>query len=150
MQTSTRGYAQMVSITTDVATAWRACTDPDWLRRWYAIEATVDARRGGRWRVRRRDGAVCEAIIDVCDVGRRLRLIYLTPPAGDPPADGSPLVDDLLFDVRDGEALVRVLGGGVPVSPDWDRHYVMLRKAWAYYLRELKRSLEAPVAEKGA
>ncbi len=150
MQTSTRGYAQMVTIATDPATAWRACTDPDWLRRWYAIDAVVEQRRGGRWRMRRRDGAACEAIIDVCDVGRRLRLIYLTPPTGGVLVDGSPLVDDLLFDVRGSEALVRVLGSGVPVSADWDRHYVMLRQAWAYYLRELKRALEDGVAEPGA
>ena len=143
MPTSTRGYAQMVSINTDTASAWHACTDADLLCQWYAIEAVIEPRRGGRWRVKRRDGALVEAIIDVFDVGRRLRLIYLTPPAGTAPSDGSPLVDDLLFDVRQGNALVRVLGGGVPVSSDWDRHYVMLRQSWAYYLRELKRVLEA-------
>ncbi len=150
MQTSTRGYAQMVTIATDTAAAWRACTDADWLRRWYAIDASIEPRRGGRWRMRRRDGATCEAIIDVWDVGRRLRLIYLTPPSGVALADGSPIVDDLLFDVRGPEALVRVLGSGVPVSPDWDRHYVVLRQAWAYYLRELKRALEEAPAESRA
>lgn len=147
MQMGTRGYAQMVTIATDTATAWRACTDVAWLRRWYAQEAVVESRRGGRWRVRRRDGAVCEAIIDVWDVGRRLRLIYLAPPVGGPLNDGSPLVEDLLFDVRGAEAVVRVLGSGVPVSPEWDRPYVILRQSWAYYLRELKVALEARPAE---
>lgn len=149
MQMSTRGYAQVVTIGVDAATAWRACTDADWLRRWYAIDAMVEPRRGGRWRMRRRDGATSEAIIDVWDVGRRLRLIYLTAPAGGVLVDGSPLVDDLLFDMRGDEAVVRVLGSGVPVGPEWDRAYVVLRQSWAYYLRELKKVLEEPGAEPG-
>ncbi len=146
---NTRGYAQTISIDVDAATAWSACTDAAELRRWYASEATLEPRRGGRWRIRRRDGATVEGIIDVWDVGRRLRIIYVNPPVTAALNDGAPLVDDLLFDFRNGQAVVRILGSGIPVAPEWDRHYVVLRQAWAFYLRELKRVLETPAAGPG-
>ena len=128
---NTRGYAQTISIDADAATAWAACTDAAELRRWYASEATIDG------------------IIDVWDVGRRLRIIYVNPPVTAALNDGAPLVDDLLFDSRNGQAVVRILGSGIPVAPEWDKHYVLLRQAWAFYLRELKRILETPAAGPG-
>lgn len=148
MQMSTRGYAQMIRIAAPAARAWSACTQASGLGLWYATDALVDPRPGGRWRMRRRDGALCEATIDVWDERRRLRLIYLTPPAGAAIVGGATLVDDVLFDERDGQALIRVLGSGVPSARDWDEPYVHLRQAWAYYLGELKRALEgAPGAD---
>ncbi len=147
MQTSTRGYAQMIAIKAPAAAVWSACTQASELTRWFAASADTEARRGGRWRLTRRDGVEVEALIDIFDVGRRLRLIYVRPPtARGAPRRGiapeSPLVDDLLFDRRADEAIIRVLGSGIPVVPDWDQHYLDLRQAWGFYLRELKRVLE--------
>ena len=99
--------------------------------------------------MRRRAGAAVDGIIDVWDVGRRLRIIYVNPPVTAALNDGAPLVDDLLFDSRNGQAVVRILGSGIPVAPEWDKHYVLLRQAWAFYLRELKRILETPAAGPG-
>lgn len=139
---NTRGYAQVISIAVDAATAWRACTDDVELRRWYASDALVEPRRGGRWRMRRRDGVAIDGLIDVWDAGRRLRIIYVNPPVIASLHDGAPLVDDLLFDFRNGQAVVRILGSGIPAVPEWDKQYVVLRQAWAFYLHELKRVLE--------
>lgn len=143
MQTTTRGYAQMIAINADLATVWAACTEAESLKLWYALEASVEPRRGGRWRLRRRDGALAEAVIDVYDSGRRLRLIYVTPPVSLDAGKSAPIVDDILFERRAGECVVRILGSGVPTEPLWDKNYVLLRQGWAFYLRELKRVLES-------
>ena len=73
-----------------------------------------------------RQGGGREAHIDVFDVNRRLRLIYLNSP-GYPTSD-SAVVDDFLLDVRKGEGTtsLRLLGSGIPESPTWDQTYCAL------------------------
>jgi len=75
-----RGYAQFVDIAATPALAWSACTEEHWLKRWYALEASIEPRRGGEFRVRTKDGRRRDATIDVWDPGRRLRLIYFPEP----------------------------------------------------------------------
>ncbi len=146
MQINTRGYAHTISIAADPAMAWQACTQADWLARWYATEVLIEARRGGRWRMVRKDGTTCEAVIDVFDVGRRLRLIYVKPPFVSCPPDLAPIVDDLMFDADAHGAVVRVLGSGVPALPSWDKAWMGLRKSWIYSLAELKTAVESQVS----
>lgn len=142
---SQRGYAQFVEITTEPALVWSACTEEHWLRKWYALEASVDPRHGGQFRVRTRDGRTREATIDVWEPGRRLRLIYSPDPdmlhlQGE---GVGPVCEDLLFDAKPGRTVVRVFGSGVPDAREWDPYYSRLRLGWAYWLHELKRAVDA-------
>src|ERR1700723_3994345 len=72
-----RGYAHLVEIDVPVARVWRALTEPGLIRIWSGQEADIDPRQGGRYRIGKRGGSAREAHIDVFEVNRRLRLIYL-------------------------------------------------------------------------
>ena len=146
MKKSVRGYAHFINIAQPPDRVFAAFTGKQPLERWYAVEATIECRPGGRFRVRLKDGRIRDATIDVWDPGRRLRLIYMPDRGGPVPATvaAGPLVEDVLFDVKDGGTVVRVLGTGVPQEREWDNYLRWLRTAWGYWLAELKRLLEAP------
>ena len=140
----TRGYAHLVEISVPVARVWRALTDPGLIRIWSGLEAEIDPRKGGIYRLGKRHEDSREAHIDIFDVNRRLRLIYLSG-SNWPPGD-SAVVDDFLLDVRkgDGTASLRLLGSGVPESAAWDKSYVRIRMGWERLLARIKVTLESP------
>jgi uncharacterized protein YndB with AHSA1/START domain len=151
MTKAARGYAQFVQIQRPPGRVFSAFTSKEQLEGWYAAEATVEPRRGGVLRVRLKDGRTRDALIDVFDQDRRLRLIYMPDPAMPPmsPAGGGPIVEDVLFDPKGASTTVRVLGSGVPGEQEWDAYLTWLRSGWTYWLHALKRTLQAdppPVA----
>jgi uncharacterized protein YndB with AHSA1/START domain len=137
-----RGFAQFVEIRQTPERVFAAFADARELQAWYAVEASVEPRRGGRLRVKLANGRIRDATIDVWDPGRRLRLIYM-PDASLPSSTTGPIVEDVLFDVKPGRTVVRVMGNGVPGEREWDPHFIALRRGWAYWLHALKRYLEA-------
>lgn len=143
-RSGTRGYAHLVEVAVPVARVWRALTDPALVRIWSGQEAEIDPREGGLYRVGKRNGGGREAHIDVFDVNRRLRLIYLNGPGT--PASESAVVDDFLLDVRKGEGLtsLRLLGSGIPESSTWDSSYVKMRMGWERFMARIKVTLESP------
>ncbi|MDP8983520.1 MAG: SRPBCC domain-containing protein [Pseudomonadota bacterium] len=143
-RSGTRGYAHLVEIDVPVGRVWRALTEPGLMRIWSGQEAEIDARKGGLYRIGRRNLGGREAHIDIFDPNRRLRLIYL--PGPDMPAGDSAVVDDFLLDLRDGTrtASLRVLGSGVPDVADWDKSYVRMRMNWERFLSRIKATLESP------
>ena len=143
-RSGTRGYAHLVDIDVPVNRVWRALTDPGLIRIWSGQEAEIDARQGGLYRIGKRNAGGREAHIDVFDVNRRLRIIYLN--GRDTPPGDSAVVDDFLLDVRKGEgtASLRLLGSGVPDAAEWDRTYVKIRMNWERFLSRIKVTLESP------
>src|SRR5271156_3005899 len=115
----TRGYAHLVEVDVPVARVWRALTDPGLIRILSRQEAEIDPRKGGSYQLGKRNEGGREAHIDIFDVNRRLRLIYLHTP--DLPTSESAVVDDFLLDVRkaDGVTSLRLLGSGVPDAASW-------------------------------
>jgi uncharacterized protein YndB with AHSA1/START domain len=144
----TRGYAHLIEVGVPVARVWRALTDPGLIRIWSGQEAEIDPRKGGSYRLGKRTAGGREAHIDIFDVNRRLRLIYLNG-ADWPPSD-SAVVDDFLLDVREGEGKtsLRLLGSGVPESPAWDKSYVRIRMGWERLMARIKVTLESPPVPK--
>ncbi len=140
----TRGYAHLVEVDVPVARVWRALTDPGLIRIWSGQEAEIDARKGGRYRLGSRSEDGREAHIDIFDVNRRLRLIYLR--GGNWPPGDSAVVDDFILDVRKGEGKtsLRLLGSGVPESAAWDKSYMRLRMGWERLMARIKVTLESP------
>jgi hypothetical protein len=94
-RSGTRGYAHLVEVKVPVARVWRALTDPALVRIWTGQEAEIDAREGGLYRVGKRHAGGREAHIDIFDVNRRLRLIYMHAP--ELPSSESAVVDDFLL-----------------------------------------------------
>jgi uncharacterized protein YndB with AHSA1/START domain len=144
----TRGYAHLVEMDVPVARVWRALTDPGLIRIWSGQEAEIDPRQGGSYRLGNRTDGGREAHIDIFDVNRRLRLIYLKG-SDWPPGEGA-VVDDFLLDVRKGEGTtsLRLLGSGVPEAAAWDKSYVKLRLGWERYMARIKVTLESPPVPK--
>lgn len=147
-RTGTRGYAHLVEIDVPVARVWRALTDPGLIRIWSGEEAEIDPRKGGVYRMGRRREGSREAHIDIFDVNRRLRLIYLNSP--DCPPSASAVVDDFILDVRKGRgtATLRLLGSGIPETAAWDRSYAKIRMGWERFLARIKMTLERPPLSK--
>ena len=144
----TRGYAHLVEIDVPVTRVWRALTDPGLIRIWSGQEAEIDARQGGFYRLGKRNEGGREAHIDIFEVNRRLRLIYLKG-ADWPPGD-SAVVDDFLLDVRKGEGRtsLRLLGSGVPEAAEWDKSYMRIRLGWERFMARIKVTLESPPVPK--
>jgi uncharacterized protein YndB with AHSA1/START domain len=130
----TRGYAHLVEVDVPVGRVWRALTDPGLIRIWSGLEAEIDPRKGGMYRLGKRNGESREAHIDIFDVNRRLRLIYLS--GSNWPSGDAAVVDDFILDVRKGE--------GVPESADWDKAYVRIRLGWERHMARIKVTLESP------
>ena len=142
----TRGYAHFINVEQPPALVWRALTIREWLERWYAVEAAIDARPGGRLVAKLRDGRRRDAVIDVYDEPRRLRLIYepdaeFTAAAGRQVGAG-PITEDLLVDPKPGRTVIRLLGSGVPDDAAFDAYHTRLRSSWTYWLDTLRRLLE--------
>jgi uncharacterized protein YndB with AHSA1/START domain len=140
----TRGYAHLVEIDVPLARVWRALIDPGLIRIWSGQESEIDPRQGGMYRIGKRGPGAREAHIDVFDVNRRLRLIYLNGP--DSPPSDSAAVDDFLLDGQrgDGKTALRLLGSGIPEASAWDKSYMKTRMGWERHLGRIKFTLESP------
>lgn len=136
MTLRTRGYAHRVDIRATAATVWAALTEQEHLVRWMNPDAKIKARAGGSFYAMPAPGLARDALIDVFDVPRRLRLIYL-PPADLEAFDGA-VVDDVLLEATGAVTIVRVLGSGIPDLAEWDDYYRRVRIAQERSLPRLK------------
>jgi uncharacterized protein YndB with AHSA1/START domain len=136
-----RGYAHRVDVDADAAMVWRALTEQSQLVRWCCPDVELQPRQGGLFRARVDRVTELEAHIDLFEPGRRLRLIYLPNPHL-PPAD-SVITDDFMLDPVPAGTILRLLGSGIPSTPQWDPQYVRLRTSWLQALNRLKIFLES-------
>jgi len=136
MSARTRGYAQRIDIHAPVARVWEALTVEQHLRTWMGDDARVRPRAGGSLRVTPAPGLVRDALIDILDPPRRLRLIYL-PPEGFTEAQAV-VVDDYLLEEDGPVTILRLLGSGLPDLPGWDGYYRKVRSAQERALARLK------------
>jgi uncharacterized protein YndB with AHSA1/START domain len=131
------------------ARLWQALVQPEALRLWHATEAEVDARAGGRYAYVSRLLGRREAHIDVCEPGRRLRLVYDPNPGW--PATDSIIVEDFLIDTPGSAAgghVLRLLGAGVPGGTEWNPTLKRLRAGWAVAFSYLQRRLDGGALER--
>jgi uncharacterized protein YndB with AHSA1/START domain len=137
-----RGYLQTLETAASPQTVWRALVEPRALALWYAGEAHVEPRAGGHYAAQTRTLGRREALIDIFEPGRRLRLIYSPNPAWPQPGPAV-LVEDFLVDGRGDRTVLRLLGSGVPAGRDWDPVLQRLKAAWMVSFNHLQRRLEA-------
>lgn len=136
----TRGYAHRVDILAPPAMVWAAFVEPALVARWVGPVTALKPRAGGRYAVILDPNIEREALIDVFDPERRLRLVYLLPP-GMPSFDGA-LVDDFLLEPSGPGTVVRCLGSGIPQGAPWDAYHLKLRAGTERALARLKVLLE--------
>jgi uncharacterized protein YndB with AHSA1/START domain len=146
MAERTRGYAHRIDITAPRELLWRGLTDPELVALWCGPGARVSARAGGSYYMRLNGEVEREALIDVFDPGRRLRLIYMPP--RELPESEAVMIDDFILDTEQGVAVLRLLGSGFPPDELWDPLYVRLRAGWGLALARLKVCAEQLAAGK--
>ena len=144
MSVRTRGYAHRVDIEAPPSRVWSALIEPALLSRWLGPNAVVKPRAGGRFAATLDPGIEREALIDVYEPNRRLRLVYLAPPQL-PAFDGA-VVDDYLIEPEAAMTIVRLLGSGIPEGKLWDGYYMKLRTNSERALARLKMLMERKVA----
>jgi len=135
-----RGYAHRIDILADASQVWRALTDVGQLTRWCSPAADIRARQGGLFRASVDRVTEFEAHIDVFEPERRLRLMYL--PSSELPRGDTVMVDDFILDPVPAGTIVRLLGSGVPATPEWDTQYWRLRTSWQQAMTRLKIFVE--------
>lgn len=135
-----RGYAHRVDIAADVQQVWQALTEVECLVRWCAPGAEIRPKQGGLFRASVDRVTELEAHIDVFEPARRLRLIHL-PSGSMPPAD-SAIVDDFILEPAEAGTILRLLGSGVPPTPEWDTQYRRMRMGWQQAITRLKVFVE--------
>jgi uncharacterized protein YndB with AHSA1/START domain len=140
MSTRTRGFAHRIDIAASPMQVWTALCGPGLVPLWLGTDARVTPRQGGSWAATIAPGLARDAMIDVFEPPRRLRLIYL-PPAGLPAFDGA-VVDDFLLDGEGGGTIVRLLCSGVPDLPEWTPLYSKARGTAERALSRLKQVVE--------
>jgi len=140
MRRQARGYMQGFESTASAATLWRALTEPAMISLWYATEAVVDPRVGGRYTVATRLFGKRDAHIERFEPGSRLLLLFEPNPEW-PPLSDSALVEDFIIDERKGQRMLRVMGSGVPAGEEWARTLVRLRTGWALAFAQLQLRL---------
>jgi len=132
----TRGYAHRVDIVATPATVWSALTEEAHLARWMNPDARIKARAGGSLYVMPSPGLARDALIDLFEPARRMRLIFL-PPAGLTEFEGA-VVEDYLLEAEGDHTIVRLLGSGMPELPDWDHYFRQVRTAQERSMARLK------------
>ncbi len=140
MSEKARGYAHRIDIAADVSQVWRALTEDALLGRWCAPGAQIRAKPGGSFRASVDRVTELEAHIDVFEPARRLRLIHL--PSGSLPSADSAIVDDFILEPVEPGTILRLLGSGVPPTPEWDTQYRRMRMGWQQAITRLKVLVE--------
>lgn len=140
-----RGYAIRIDIQADGRRVWRGFNESPHLARWCSDGAATSARAGGSFRAALDRHREMLAHIDIFEPPRRIRLIHL-PAAGAESSD-SARVDDILFEARTTETIVRVLGSGFLANPHDDALLRQYRAGWRLALARMKVYLEKHLDE---
>jgi uncharacterized protein YndB with AHSA1/START domain len=140
MPLKTRGFAHRIDVSASPQKVWAALSGPVLLPLWLGTDARVRPQQGGHWSATIAPGLSRDAMIDVFDPPRRMRLIYL-PPADLPGFDGA-VVDDILLEAEGGSTIVRLLCSGVPDIAEWNGHFSKIRAAAERALARMKVLVE--------
>lgn len=140
MPLKTRGFAHRIDVVAPPEKVWLALSGPTLLPLWLGADARIRPQQGGALSATVAPGFQREAMIDVFEPPRRLRLIYL-PPAGLEVFDGA-VVDDILLEGERESTIVRLLCSGVPDLPEWSGHYRIVRATAERSMARLKVLVE--------
>lgn len=123
-----------VEIIASLDEVWEMLTTDRGVAAWYGVDAAIDLRPGGTYRVVWDDEAA-EATVDAVEPPRRLRLVY------DP--DRPSGAEEWLLEHDAGVTRVRLIHTlPDPGVDDWDDYYGDFRRGWRLFLASLRWALE--------
>jgi len=112
--------------------AFALVTEPERLRRWTAVAATVDLRAGGEWRWEVTPGHTAGGTIREVDPGRRVVLGWGWLGDDALPPDGSTVT--VVVEPAEGGSRVTLTHAGLPTQQQVDGH----AEGWNHYLERLE------------
>jgi uncharacterized protein YndB with AHSA1/START domain len=136
----TRGFAHRIDIAAPPPRVWTVLCGPTLLSQWLGPDAVIRPQKDGTLAATVAPGFRREAVIDVFDPPRRLRLIYMVPP--DLPAFDGAVVEDFMLEPMGRHTVLRLLCSGVPDNPDWMGHFQKLRMVSERLLGRLRALCE--------
>ena len=138
MPETERSIERELVIAADAETVWRALTEGDQIKRWFAIEAESDPRPGGVIRVRwNPDAEFSDMHIVGWEPNAQLRLTWY---ASIDPDRELPL--EIRLQRAEGGTLLRLVHSGFLSDASWDDEFDSHGRGWSYELRSLKYYLE--------
>lgn len=141
---ATRTIRKEVLIDATPEAVWEALSTAEGLKRWFPLEARVEAKVGApifvSW------GPNCEGTgrVDLVEPFRRLRWLEPAPPAPGEPfdADALNIAVEWTLESREGKTLLRLVQSGIAAA-DWaDEYHDSLNYGWGFMLTNLRVYLE--------
>jgi uncharacterized protein YndB with AHSA1/START domain len=136
-----RRFATEIHIDAPRDAVWRALADGGELQRWFALDAAVEPRAGGKITWRWGDLHTWTHRIEVWQPGVRLLTRYDSP-VDDGHGGKKPLFVDFLLQGDGGGTTLRVVQSGFGPEADFDKEYDGISEGWPVELRSLKLYLE--------
>lgn len=120
---------------------WNALTTAEGLKRWFPLDARVEAGTEGRVWLSWGPGCEGEASVHIWE---ELRRFGWTESYGEDES-GRPIkvAVDFHIEGRAGRTVVRLVQSGLSASSDWDDMYDALKDGWTYFLFNLRYHFEA-------
>jgi uncharacterized protein (TIGR03086 family) len=125
-------FTQSVDLPVGPDEAFALVTDPERLRRWAAVCATVDLRAGGTWTWRVTPGHVAGGRVHEVEPGRRLVLGWGWEGDESLPPDASTVT--VTIEETDGGSRLTLTHAGLPTAESVAGH----AEGWAHYLDRLE------------
>ena len=136
-QPSARQYEQVLEIAAPRQTVWEALTTATGLRSWFAPEAEVDPRAGGRVRWTWPGLHDWPQTIEEIRPGERLLTRYDSP-VDDGAGGKVPLFMDFLLSGEGGRTTLRMVHSGFGPGADFDAEYDGISRGWPVELQSLR------------
>ena len=136
-----REFDMKIQIAAPPDAVWKAISDDTELCRWFAPEATIEARVGGQvvWRWGNQHSWVQR--VEICEPGRRLRTRYDSP-VDDGEGGKRPLFIDFVLEGEGGMTTLRLTQSGFGPEAAFDEEYDGISHGWPVELRSLRLYLE--------
>ncbi len=126
---------------------WRALTEPEQIVKWFAVDAEVEPREGGRHYVSWGEGVDAEHEITIWDAPRHLRVVGRMD--AEAPSSAT-LVEDYTIEVRGDRTVLRLVHSGIPTDPSWDGFYDGTASGWPIALHFMRYVVEHHLDHKAA
>jgi len=141
LATGTRSFTTEVAIDAPRDLVWRALASAEEIRRWFAPEASLEPRVGGRltWKWGDVHTWVCQ--VEAWQPGERLRLRYDSP-VDDGHGGKKPLFVEFVLLGRGGVTTLRLVHSGFGPEADFAKEYDGISRGWPVELRSLKLYVE--------
>jgi len=149
----TRQHESSIEIPVPVEQVWKAITDANEIRKWFAPEVRVDPRTGGEYFVSWGPGQEGPGVVEIFEPHRHLRVVTErqapVDTSGKPDITASGAAQqapihvgtDYFVGTARGSTFLRVVQSGFPDSPEWRGEFEGTKAGWPIFLRVLRHGL---------